>query len=137
MVEDKVPEVVVGSLCLGHLVVRLALASVDNVGELHGVLDEEDGNVVANDVPVTLLGVKLDSKPSNITDGVSTASASQDSGEAEEDRRLAGGVSQDGSVGEVLKTLKDSELSKGASSTCVNNTLRDTLMVKAVNLTMG
>ena len=34
------------SLCLGNLVVRLRLASVDDIGELDGILDEENGNVV-------------------------------------------------------------------------------------------
>lgn len=77
MVEDKVPEIVVGCLRLGHLVVRLRLASMNDIGELHGILDEEDGNVVANNVPVTLLGVELDRKAADISNGVGTASASQ------------------------------------------------------------
>lgn len=36
--------------CLGHLVVRLRLHSVNKVGELHGVLQEENRDVVTNNV---------------------------------------------------------------------------------------
>lgn len=61
---------------LRNLIVRLGLSSVDNVGELHGILDEEDGNVVSNDIPVTLLGVELDGKTTNIADCVSRTTAS-------------------------------------------------------------
>lgn len=106
MVEDEIPEVVVSCLCLRDLVVGLGLAGVDKIGELHGVLDEEDGDVVANNVPVALLGVEFDGKTSNISNRVSTASASEDGGEAEEDRRLAGCVRQHRGVCDVLETLK-------------------------------
>ncbi len=37
-----------------------------------GVPDEEDGCVVAHEVPGTLLGVEFDGKPSGISDRVST-----------------------------------------------------------------
>lgn len=73
---DKVPEVVVRRLCLGHFVVRLGLGGMDDIGELDGVLDEEDGDVVAYDVPVALLGVKFDCKAAHITDGIGRATAS-------------------------------------------------------------
>lgn len=39
-----------GSGCLGYLIVLPRLHSVDKVGELDGVLDKEDGDVVANNV---------------------------------------------------------------------------------------
>jgi hypothetical protein len=86
---DKVPEVVVSRLGLGHFVVRLGLPGMDNVGELDGVLDEKDGDVVAYDVPVALLGVELDGKAAHITDGIGRATASQDGREAKKDWCLA------------------------------------------------
>lgn len=70
---------------------RLWLSSMNHVRELDSVLDEEDGDVVAgcsisnvnivnsvfrdspNNVPVTLLGVKLHSKASYVADGVSAS----------------------------------------------------------------
>jgi hypothetical protein len=61
---------------LRNLIVRLGLSSVDYIRELHGILDEEDRNVVSNDIPVTLLGVELDGKTTNIADCVSRTTAS-------------------------------------------------------------
>jgi hypothetical protein len=39
---------------------RISLLSVDEAREEEGVPDEEDGGIVANDVPVALLRVELD-----------------------------------------------------------------------------
>ena len=63
---NEVPEVIMRRLPLRNLVVRLGLDSVDDVGEFDRVLDEEDGNVIANEVPDTLIGVELHRKPTNI-----------------------------------------------------------------------
>ena len=46
----KVPPIVVCCLRLGHLVVRLRLACVDDIRELDGVLNEEYWDVVSNNV---------------------------------------------------------------------------------------
>lgn len=45
------------SLGLWNVELRLGLASVDQVNELDPILDEEDRNVVANNVPVALFSV--------------------------------------------------------------------------------
>lgn len=59
-----------GALTLWHLVMGLRLNGVDDVGEFNGVLNEEDRDVVADDIPVTLLRIELDGEASNVTDGV-------------------------------------------------------------------
>ena len=74
----KVPKVVVGGLCLRNFVVRFGLAGVDHIGELESILDEENWNVIADNVPVTFVGVELDGKATNVSDSIRTASASQD-----------------------------------------------------------
>lgn len=55
----EVPKVVVSSLGLRDLVVGVWLARVDEIWELDGILDEKDGNVVSNDVPITCLHVSV------------------------------------------------------------------------------
>lgn len=77
MVEDEVPEIVVGALGLWNLIVWFRLASVDNIRELDCVLDEEDWDVVANNVPVALLGVELDGKATDVSHCVGAATASK------------------------------------------------------------
>jgi hypothetical protein len=49
-----VPEGVVGGLRLGEAAIRLLFDGVDEVGELEGVLDEKDRDVVADEIPVAL-----------------------------------------------------------------------------------
>ncbi|KAI9166472.1 LOW QUALITY PROTEIN: putative two component histidine kinase [Paramyrothecium foliicola] len=134
--ELEVPEVVVRRLGLGHLVVRLGLAGVDDVRELHGVLDEEDGDVVADEVPVALLGVELDGEAAHVADRVGGPAAAEDGGEAHEDGRLAGRVGQDAGRGDVLGGLEEGELAKGAGAAGVDDSLWDALVVEAVDLGM-
>ncbi len=47
---EKVPGGIVGRGGLGNLIVRHWLNRVDKVREADGILDEEDGNVVSNDI---------------------------------------------------------------------------------------
>jgi len=64
---DEVPEVVVRGLRLGEVAIRFGLGSVDQVGELYGILDEEHRDVIADEIPVAFLRVELDRKTANVT----------------------------------------------------------------------
>jgi hypothetical protein len=55
------------------------LLGVDETREEHRVPDEEDGGVVADHVPVALLGVKLDGEPTRVTGRIGRARFSADS----------------------------------------------------------
>jgi hypothetical protein len=67
---DEVPERVVRAAGLRHAVVRLGLDGMDDVGELHRVLDEEHRDVVAHQVPVALFGIELDGEAARVAHGV-------------------------------------------------------------------
>ena len=67
---DEVPEVVVCCLSSRAVVMGFRLQGVYNVGELDSILDEEDRDVVAHDVPVALLGVELRCEAPNVADSV-------------------------------------------------------------------
>jgi hypothetical protein len=81
---DEVPEVVVGRLRLREAAVGLRLHRVDQVGELDRVLDEEHRDVVADEVPVALLGVELDGEAADVAGEVERALAAGDGREADE-----------------------------------------------------
>lgn len=53
---------------MGH---RIPLLCVNEAWEEKGVTDEEDGGVVAHQVPVTFFGVKLHSKTTWVTCSIS------------------------------------------------------------------
>ena len=57
-------------LSLRHFVVWFGFHGMNQVRELDGVLDEEHWDVVADDVPVSLLCIELDGEPSHIADSV-------------------------------------------------------------------
>ena len=61
---------------------RVPLLGVDETGEEHWVPDEEDGSVVAHQVPVALLGVKLDGEPTRVTGRIGRARLSAHSAKA-------------------------------------------------------
>jgi hypothetical protein len=67
---DKVPKVVMCTLSLRNLVVRLGLDGMHKVGELHCILNEEHRNIVADDIPVTFVGVKLGGETTDVADSV-------------------------------------------------------------------
>ncbi len=58
------------TLSCRNLIVRLGLHGVHKVGELDSVLNEEDGNVISDDIPVSFVRVKLDSETTDVADSV-------------------------------------------------------------------
>ena len=89
---DEVPEVVVRGLRLREAAVGLLLGGVDQVGELDRVLDEEDRDVVADEVPVALLGVELDGEAAHVARQVGRALVAGDGREADEGRVFSPGA---------------------------------------------
>ena len=57
-------------LSLGYFIVRFRFNGMNNVGELDGILDEEDRDVVTDYVPVSFLSVHFDGESAHIADGV-------------------------------------------------------------------
>jgi hypothetical protein len=67
---NKVPEIIVSALTLRNIIMRLGFYSMNNIGEFNGILNEENGDIVSNEVPDTFVGVELDCEPSNIANSV-------------------------------------------------------------------
>src|SRR5664279_724765 len=67
---NEIPERVVPGRRLRKAAVGFHLHGMDEVGEFDGILDEEHRDVVADQVPVAFLGVKLDGKSAYVTRGV-------------------------------------------------------------------
>ena len=56
---DEIPEIVMRGLRLRESAIRLFLYRMDEVRELDWILDEEDGNIIADNVPIALFGIKF------------------------------------------------------------------------------
>lgn len=116
---------------------RFRLACMDNVWKLDRILNEEDGNVISNNIPVALLGIELDRKATNIAHSIGRAAAAQDRRESDKDGRFAGGICQDTGRSDVCGRLKQRELAMGTRSARVDDTLWNAFVVKAMDLAMS
>lgn len=87
----EIPEIVVGCLRLRKRPVRLLLGSMDQIGELDGILDEEYRDIVANQIPVAFLRIDLDREAAHVANKIGRALVASDRGEAHESRRFLAG----------------------------------------------
>src|SRR6185437_3540931 len=85
---NEIPKIVVGGLRLRKTPIWLLLRGVNNVGKLDGILDEKNRDVVSNQIPVALFGVKFDCKTSDVACEVRRPFIARNRRKAHEDRRL-------------------------------------------------
>ena len=131
---DEVPEVVVRGLRLRKAAVRLLLGRVDQVGELDRVLDEEDRDVVADEVPVALLGVELDREAAHVARQVGRALVAGDRREAHERLGLLARPLEEVGAGHVAERLVGLEEAVRAEAAGVHDPLGDALVVEVEDL---
>src|ERR1035441_7421609 len=77
---NEIPERVVAGRRLRETPVGFHFYGMDEVGEFDGILDEENRDVVADQVPVAFLGVKLDGKSAYVTRGIHRTRAAGNGG---------------------------------------------------------
>ena len=63
---DEIPKIVMRGLCLRESAIGFFFRSMDEVGKFDRILDKKDGDIVADDVPVAFLGIKLHREAANI-----------------------------------------------------------------------
>ena len=73
---DEIPERVMRRRVLRIAAVGLHFDRMDEIGKLDGILDEEDGNVVSDEVEIALIRVELDREAANVAGQISRARAS-------------------------------------------------------------
>ena len=119
---------------LGIAPVGLHLGGVDQVGELDGVLDEEDRDVVAHQVPVAFLGVELHREAAHVPRGVGRSGAAGDGGDAHEHRGLLPGALEEVGLGDVRQALVELEIAVGGRAAGVDDAFRNPLVVEVEDL---
>jgi len=131
---NEVPEVVVCRLRLGEIAVRLLFGGMDKVGKLDGILDEEDRDIVADEIPIALLGIDLDRKAANIPGKVERALVAGNRGEADEGGGLFTFALEEIGLGVGGKRIIGLEITMGAIAARMNDAFRDALMVEMEQL---
>ena len=131
---DEVPERVVGAAGLRHAEVRLGLGGVDQVRKLHRVLDEEDRDVVADQVPVAFVGVELHGEAAHVARRVGRPALAEHGGEADEHRRLLAGLGEDRRARVAIERLVALEEPVRARPARVDDALGNPLVVEVRDL---
>ena len=85
-------------------------------------------------ISLTVTYIELDCETSDIANSVGTTPGSLDRGESNKNRSLPRSVCQNRGECDILRTLEQPEVTKGASATGVNDTLRDSFVVKSMDL---
>src|SRR5688572_11114639 len=113
---------------------RLRLDGVHQIRELHRILDEEDRHVVADQIPVTLIGIELDGESTYVAGRVLRSTLTGNGRKTDEYRRdFASGVEQRGARIALERAIRLEETMR-TRATRVNNALGDALVIEVGNL---
>ena len=127
---NEIPERVVRARRLRKAAVGFHLDGMDEVGEFNGVLDEENRNVVADQVPVALLGVKLDGEAAYVTRRIDRTRTACDGRYASKHGRLFTCLGEYPGAGVLLQRGGQFKESMRTRRPRVNDTLGNTLVIE-------
>ena len=130
----EIPESVVRAGGLRHLVVRLGLDGMHQVRKLDRILNEEHRHVVAHNVPVALIGIKLDGKPAHVARGVFRAAFAGHGGKSHEHRCDLAGFLERRRLGVLGQRLVAFEIAVRTGTPRMHDTFWNALMVKVRHL---
>src|ERR1700733_11818012 len=131
---NEIPERVVRRCGLGETSVRLHFHGMDEIRKFDGILNEEDGNIISHQIPVSFFRVKLHRKPAHVPRRVHRTSAACNGRQACKDRSLLTNLGEyfGGSV--FLERRGQLEISMHTCSSCVDDTFGNTLVIKMCDL---
>ena len=119
---------------LRHREVRLGLGGVHQIRKLHRVLDEEDRDVVADEIPVAFVRVELHGEAAHVSRRVGRAALAEHRREAHEDRRLLADLGEQRGAGVLLQGLRALEVAMRRRPARVNDPLGDPFVVEVGDL---
>src|SRR5688572_12128876 len=131
---DEVPECVVSGAGLWHRKMRLGLCRVHEVGELHCVLDKEDRDVVADQIPVAFVGIELDGEAADIARRVGRAAFAEHRREPHEHGGALAGLGKDGCAGQLVERLEALEEPVRGGAACVHDPFGYALVIEVGDL---
>ena len=113
---------------------RLRLDRVDEIGELHRILDEKDRDVVADQIEVAFLGVELHREAAHVARQVARPPRARHGREPHEDRGPLRRVLEEGGPGVPAQGALDLEIAVGGGAPGMDDPLRDPLVVEVGDL---
>lgn len=107
---------------------------MDEVWELDGIFDEEDGGVVAYHVIVSFLSVVFEREATRVAVTVTCTFLTCNSGEPEEDRGALSNSIHEFGLRVLRKIVRHLDISMSTGALGVDNTLRDALSIEVGQL---
>ena len=126
----EIPEIVVRRRRLREGAVGLWLHRMDEVGEFHRILDEEDGDIVADEIPIALFGVELDREAAHVAREIERAFRPRDGRETHESGRALADALEDIGTADVGEAVGELEIAVRTIAARMNDALGDALMVE-------
>ena len=130
----EIPERVVRARRLRHGVVRLGLHGMDEIGKFHRVLDEEHRHVVADEIPVALVGVELDREAAHVARRVGRTAFTRHRREPHEHRGALAGLGEQRRARDLRERLITFEVAMSARAAGVDDALGNPLVVEVGDL---
>ena len=121
-------------LRLRKAAVGFLFCRVNQIGEFDRVLDEEDRDIIADDVPIAFLGVELDRKATDVTSKVGRAPVTGDGRESHKGRGLFAGALKDVCRSDLGERLVILEIAMGAKPAGVHDALGNPFVVEVKDL---
>ena len=131
---DEVPEIVMGRLGLRKAAIRFLLDRMNHIRKANCVLNEENRNVVAHQIPVAFLRINFDRKSSDVACQVKRAFVARYRRKPNEGRRFFSCPLKEVRAGIFRKRLVCFEIAVCAIATSMDNTFRNALMVEMKDL---
>jgi hypothetical protein len=111
-----------------------ASGSSVQVGETQRIAEEEHRRVVADDVPVALLGIEFERGATDVAFRIGRAALAGHGGEADEHRRGLADLAEQFCAGEACDVVRHGECAVGAPALGVHAPFRDHLPVEVRHL---
>ena len=105
--------------------VRIALLRVDEIRKLERIADKEHRRVIADDVPVALLGVELDREAAHVALGIGRAALARHRRESHEKRRFLADLREHLRLRVARDIVRDLQRAECARTFCVDTAFRN------------
>ena len=119
---------------LGIAAVGLHFHRMNEIGKLDRILDEEDGDVVADEIEVALVGIEFDRKSAHVARQVSGARAAGDGGEASENFRFLALFGEERRSRQMRNRIGHLEIAVRARPAGMNDALWNSLVIEMGDL---
>src|ERR1035437_9661699 len=130
---NEIPKRIMSRSCLGHLVIRLRFNCMYKIWKFYSVLNKENRHIVPNQVVVAFFCIKFNCETPNIACQIRRSTGTRHCAEPCKNRSSGTYSLQEFSFGIFRQGFSQFKIAVGSTSSCMNNALRNSFMIKMCN----